>query len=72
MNELTIKLNSIKDSYYGFVVAVTTYVKNNPGRLRIVDEYIDNNPDAMSSDILGFISEQPDFYDDAAYARFIS
>ena len=72
MKDLTIKLNNIKDSYYGFVAAVTTYVKNNPVRLRIVDEFIDNNPDASSSDILSFISEQPDFYDDAAYAKHIS
>ncbi len=27
VEELTIKLNNVKDSYYGFVVAVLTYVK---------------------------------------------
>lgn len=66
MNEFTIKLNNIKDSYYGFVVAVLTYVKKKPSRFNIVKEYIDNNPEALTSDILSFISDQDDFYEDGA------
>ena len=27
---------------------------------------MDNNPNAVSSDILGFISDQDDFYEDAS------
>ena len=30
---------------------------------------LNNNPSALSSDILDFISEQDDFYEDAAYAH---
>ncbi len=67
MEELTIRLNNIADSYYSFVVAVLTYVKNKPSRLRIVEEFMDNNPSALSSDILEFISSQDDFFEDAAY-----
>lgn len=64
MEEFTIRLNNIKDSYYGFVVAVLNYVKGNGARFDIVNGYLDENPDALSSDILEFISEQKDFYDD--------
>lgn len=69
MEAFTIKLNNIADSYYGFVVAVLTYVKNKESRLEVVENYINNNPSALSSDILEFISEQDDFYEDAAYTN---
>jgi len=68
MEAFTVRLNNIEDSYYGFVAAVLTYVKNNPARLEIVNDYLDKNPRALSSDILEFISSQADFYEDAAYA----
>ena len=64
MEEFTIRLNNIKDSYYGFVVAVINYVKGNRSRYDVVRTYMDDNPEALSSDILEFISGQKDFYDD--------
>ena len=67
METLAIKLNNVADSCYGFIVAVMTYVKNKWSRLEIVERYIDDNPSALSSDILEFISNQDDFYEDAAY-----
>lgn len=69
MEEFTIMLDNIEDSYYGFVVAVLTYVKKKQTRFDKVKEYIENNPTALSSDILAFISDQDDFYEDAAYAH---
>ncbi len=69
METFTIRLNNVVDSYYGFVVAVLTYVKNKESRLEVVENYMNNNPSALSSDILEFISEQEDFYEDAAYAH---
>ena len=69
METLAIKLNNVADSYYGFIVAVMTYVKNKWSRLEIVERYIDDNPSALSSDILEFISNQDDFYEDTAYAH---
>ena len=69
MEEFTIRLNNVEDSYYGFVVAVLTYVKRKASRLEAVTEYMDNNPNSLTSDILGFISQQDDFYEDAAYAH---
>ena len=69
METFTIRLNNVADSYYGFVVAVLTYVNNKESRLAIVEEFMNNNPSALSADILGFISEQDDFYEDAAYTQ---
>lgn len=69
MDAFVIRLNNVVDSYYGFVVAVLTYVKNKEARLEVVERFMDENPSALTSDILEFITEQPDFYEDAAYAR---
>ena len=62
-------LNNVKGSYYDFVVAVLSYVKKKKSRFDIVEKYIRDNPKASTSDILSFISDQPDFYEDAACAK---
>ena len=67
MDELAVRLNVVEDTYYGFVVAVLNYAKKKKSRLNAVKAFLDNNPSALSSDILKFISGQDDFYDDAAY-----
>lgn len=69
MESLTIKLNNVANSYYGFIVAVLTHVKNSKSRLDVVENFINNNPSALSSDILEFISEHDDFYDNATYSN---
>ena len=67
MEEFAIILNNVTDSYYGFIIAVLTYVKKKDSRLKAVDSFMNNNPSALSSDILEFISKQDDFYEDAAF-----
>lgn len=69
MDEMAMRLNKIEDSYYGFIAAVLTYVKKSENRMFVVENYMNQNPDAKSSDILSFISDQPDFYKDAADVR---
>ena len=69
MEEFVIRLNGIEDSYYDFIVAVLTYVKKKKSRADAVSEFMDDHPEAKTDDILDFISEQDDFYEDAAYAR---
>lgn len=69
MESITMRLNNIADSYYDFVVAVLTYVNNKKARLGIVEQFLNDNPQALASDVLGFIASQDDFYEDAAYAR---
>lgn len=68
MEKFAIRLSNVPDSYYGFVVAVLTYVKKKESRFKVVEAFMDNNPYASTSDILEFISDQDDFYEDAAYA----
>lgn len=67
MEDFAIKLNNVTDSYYGFVIAVLTYVNKKDYRLKAVDSFMNNNPSALSSDILEFISKQDDFYEDATF-----
>ncbi|MCR5837064.1 MAG: hypothetical protein K6G88_11205 [Lachnospiraceae bacterium] len=69
MKEFVLKLENISDSYYDFVVAVLTYVKKKSVRYDKVNDYLENNPNALTSDVLAFISEQDDFYEDAAYVE---
>ena len=69
MEALAIKLNNVADSYYGFVAAVLTYAKKKESRREAVETFLNENPTALSSDILEFISGQDDFYEDAAYAH---
>ncbi len=69
MEKFTIRLNNVKDTYYGFVVAVLTYVKKKSSRLNAVEKFMDENPNALTSDILSFISNQEDFHEDAAPER---
>lgn len=68
MEDFAIRLENVKDSYYDFVVAVLTYVNNKTERLEYVCNYMDENPRALTADILRFISDQKDFYEDAAVA----
>ena len=67
MEEFTKTLNNIPGSYYAFTAAVLSYVKKNRARYEKVDNFIRNNPDAFTSEILSFISDQEDFYEDASY-----
>ena len=69
MEAFAIRLNNIKDTYYDFVIAVLTYVKKKESRLKAVESFMNENPNALTSDILEFISDQDDFYEDAAPAR---
>ncbi len=69
MEEFVIRLNNVEDSYYDFIVAVLTYVKKKKSRADAVSKFMDDHPEAKTDDILDYISEQDDFYEDAAYAR---
>ena len=64
MEELTKKLIAVSDSYYDFVAAIRTYCMKKPERLKNVLRYMSENPKADTSDIIEFVSEQDDFYED--------
>ena len=69
MNELAALLNNIEDSYFDFVSAILHYAEKKPARLEAVLGYIKENPDIKSSDVVKFVSDQPDFFEDAAYIQ---
>lgn len=69
MEELTELLNEIEDSYEDFVLAITHYSKKNTSRLDAVLDFLRDNPYAKSSDVIGFVSNQSDFVEDAAYVK---
>jgi len=61
MEELVNKLNEIQDSYFGFVAGIVTYAKKKPERLKKVMDFMDSSADLISSDIVKFVMQQPDF-----------
>ncbi len=65
MESFVIMLNNIEGSYYGFVVAVLSYVKKNQLRFDKVKVFIEENKNATTSDVLLFISQQNDFFEDS-------
>ena len=69
MKELVALLNGIEDSYYDFVSAMVHYAEKKQARLDALLEFIRNNPNIKSSDVVKFVSEQQDFYEDAAHIK---
>ena len=67
MQELEQLLINIDRSYPDFVGAILQYARKKPERLEAVMEYIKSHPEANSSDVVLFVSRQPDFMEDAAY-----
>ena len=67
MTALAARLNSINRSYDSFVAAVMTYINNKPSRQAVVEEFLNSHPDASTSEILSFISDQADFYEDTVW-----
>ena len=65
MKEFAIKLNNIPSLYNSFTTAVLNYVKKKPSRFETVKNFMKSLPSSNSSDVLLFISQQPDFYEDS-------
>ncbi len=63
MDELYAKLNAIPDSYFGFVMGIMSYAKKKPERLERVLQFLNNNADLTSSDVVEFVMDQPDFHE---------
>ena len=64
--ELMILLNRIEDSYPDFVSAIMYYAEKKESRFEKVMDYLSNNPNVLSSDVIEFISDQPDFNEDVS------
>lgn len=57
MDELKELLNSVSDSYDDFVGGMLTYLKNDEENREKMIEYIKNNPDKKTDDILEYMDE---------------
>ena len=71
MDELKSLLDNINDSYTDFVDAIMHYAKKKPSRLEAVVSFLRSNPGVDSSDVIHFVSDQPDFEEDAAYMQVV-
>ncbi len=69
MEELVNKLNAIPDSYFGFVLGIMTYAKKKPSRLQKVLRFIDSSDNLTTSDVVKFVIDQPDFYEDGVNSK---
>lgn len=65
MEELSVKLNNIGDSYFDFVRAVLGYVNHRKDRIMLINSFLEENPKALSSDVLDYIANQADFMCDS-------
>ncbi len=66
MKELESLLNNVSDTYEDFITGIMQYARKKQSRLDAVLGFIKEHPNATSSDIVYFVSIQPDFYEDAA------
>ena len=69
MEELIKLLNNIDDSYDDFVSAVIHYSMKKTSRMDAVLGFLKDNPYAKSSDVIAFVSQQSDFWEDAAQVK---
>lgn len=65
LNQLKTRLENIKDSYSDFVDAITQYVKRKQEHLDLLNLFLDEHPEASTSDVVYFVSIQPDFFEDS-------
>lgn len=57
-------LKNIPGVYDDFILGIYVYVKKNDNRLNKVLSYLENNENYTSSDVIDFISSEPDFFED--------
>ena len=65
MEELKTLLREIPDSYEDFVMGMMNYASYSEERKQRLLEFLRNNPGINSSSVIGYVSDLPDFYDDA-------
>lgn len=62
LTELIKKISEISDVYEDFVLGVISYAKKDSAHVRILNDYLEDNPDLTTSDMVEFIIRQPDFH----------
>ncbi len=64
MKELIDKLYALPNVYEDFIYGTVDYAKEKPEHLRLLLDYLRNNDNLTTSDVVYFIMTQPDFFDD--------
>ena len=67
--EIEVLLKDIPDSYYDFVTGILLYAKKKPERQETLLDFLKSNPTVSSSDVVQFVSSQPDFFEDSIYPK---
>ncbi len=62
MKELIQQLSNISDAYDDFILGVINYAKKDSAHIELLNEYMSNETDLFSSDVIEFIANQPDFH----------
>ena len=65
LDQLKIRLENIKDSYFDFVDAIIHYAKRKQEHLDLLNKFLDEHPETSTSDVVYFVSIQPDFFEDS-------
>ena len=63
MERLTELLNNVHDSYYDFVVGVLNYAKKSNNNLNEMTSYIEEHPEAGTSEILSYMISRENYYE---------
>ena len=69
MEELYNRLVAFPDSYFAFVMVAIAYAKTKPERLKKIMDYLNSSDNLDTSDVIEFISDQPDFHEFCANNR---
>jgi hypothetical protein len=64
MEELINRLNAIPNAYFEFIYSVVDYAESKTSHYTLIMDYLSASPSASISDVLKFISQQPDFFED--------
>lgn len=64
MEELYEKLIAIPGSHFAFVMGILTYAKKKAGRVEIILNYLNSSNNLTVSDVVLFVSMQPDFFEE--------
>lgn len=62
MKELMQRLSNIPDIYDDFIVGIVNYAKRSPEHIVVLNNYMNENDDLRTSDIVDFVMSQPDFH----------
>ena len=62
MKELIRLLSNIPDAYDDFIFGTINYAKKDPSHINILKDFMRDNTDLTSSDLIAFIVSQSDFH----------